>query len=165
MVAKVNVQPVLMLMHLNWDKTNKVEIKPKSRPGSEEKTWKLGKHRSSPNRLQVKKFWPKIFSLGLRWPYVKVVIKLEQKVNVGKFASDETEPTQRLPEQKRVYPEWLTTISRREYIWNDWRPSGFLLLPGKCPVTLFNRETEDIVMCFPFLKIGPSDHFMLDYLL
>ena len=64
--ARANVQPVLMLMHLNWKKASEVEIKPKSRPGSEEKTWKLGKHRSWPDKLQVKNYWPKIFSLGLR---------------------------------------------------------------------------------------------------
>ena len=43
MVAKVNVQPVLMLMHLNWDKTNKVEMKPKSRPDSKEINLETGK--------------------------------------------------------------------------------------------------------------------------
>ena len=35
-------------------------------------------------------------------PYVKVVINLEYKIIMRKFAQDVTETTQRLPEQRRV---------------------------------------------------------------
>ena len=54
-------------------------------------------------------------------PNVKVVIQLEYKIIVGKFAQDKAEATQRLPKQLKVCLECRKTIAvsfKNQNIWN-----------------------------------------------